>query len=95
MWTSQVNAGHFETGLVNSYNLRHTLSPRTSHTFLQGPALHLPWSAVWVLLSVTVFRGYCLSPLEDLLFWHGKEFAGHNHNSSLNILKAFKQVAAF
>ena len=95
MRISWVNAGHFEMGLENSYSLKHTLSRHTSRAVLQGPALHLPWSPVWMLLFVAEFRGYFLRLLEDLFFWHGKEFAGHNHNSSLNILKAFKQVGAF
>lgn len=52
-------------------------------------------SSLDAFFFVAVFRGYCLCLLEDLFFWHGKEFAGDNHNSSLNILKAFKQVGAF
>lgn len=44
-----------------------------------------------MLPFVAMFKGYlCL--LEDLFFWQGKEFAGHNHNTSWNILKAFKRV---
>ena len=90
-----MNAGHFAMGLANSYSFRHTFSTQPSRALLQGPALHLPWAPVWMLFFAAVFRGYCLCLLEDLFFQHGEEFAGHNHNSSLNIPKAFKQVGAF
>lgn len=71
-------------------HLRQILRTHASHAFLQGTALHLCWPPVWMLLVVAMFRGYCLCLLEDLFFWQGKEFSGHNHNPSLNILRFFK-----
>lgn len=99
--SSEIFAPPMSLGSVNHLQLParsslwHTLSSHTSHVFLQGPALHLPWSPIWMLLFVAVFRGYCSCLLEDLFFWQGKEFSSYDHNSSLNILKAFQQVRAF
>lgn len=90
---SWVNGEHFEMGQENSYSLRHILRTHISFAFL---LFQLSISlGLWMLLFVAVFRGYCSCLLEDLFFCHSKEFASHKHSSSLNILKAFKQVGAF